>query len=251
MVYQDKVIFFNSQQAENLEPGQTPGTSRVIAVFSKDGTDAWTANLTATRTCYAVPTVFTGADGKDQIVSCNTGDGFFSLDPETGKRNWSTLPFKMRTVAATLVADGLVIGSNGSGGGGNYLVAIRPATDSVSKTPEAVYTLQKSNYVPSPVAVNGKLFFFTDKGIGNCVDLKTGELNWQQRISSGFSGSPVANQENIYIMDEDGNVYVIAASDKFKLIGKHPLGESSRATPAIWDNKLYFRTESKLFCVGK
>ena len=250
MVYKDKVIFYNSQQAEKVKPDQTPGRSRVIAVDAQSGADAWTTELTATRTCYAVPSVFTGADGKDQIVSCNTGDGFFSLDPETGSRNWATLPFRMRTVAATLVADGLVIGSNGSGGGGNYLVAIRPDQDSTHNPPQQVYQLQKANYVPSPVAVDGKLFFFTDKGIGNCVDLKTGDVHWQKRISSGFSGSPVANQQQIYIMDEDGKVFVIAASDEFKLISKHDLGQPSRATPAIWDNKIYFRTESKLFCVG-
>ena len=249
MVYKDKVIFFNSQQAQRVRPGTVPGKSRVIAVSCKDGSDVWTAPLTATRTCYAVPGVYQNDKGEDQLVSCNTGDGFFSLDPETGKRNWATLPFRMRTVASTLIADGLIIGSNGSGGGGIYLVAIRPDSQG-DQSPEKAYEIQRANYVPSPVAVDGKLFLFTDKGIAQCVDLQTGEMHWQKRLAKGFSGSPVATASHVYVMDEDGNLYVIAVSAEYQLVSKHPLGESTRATPAIADNRMYLRTDSRLICVG-
>jgi outer membrane protein assembly factor BamB len=248
MVYKDKVIFFNSQQAQEIRSG-SPGESRMIAVRCKDGTDVWTAPLTATRTCYCVPGVYKNAKGDEQLVCCNTGDGFFSLDPETGKRNWATLPFRMRTVASALIADGLIIGSNGSGGGGNYLVAIRPDNDG-DEPPEKAYEIQRANYVPSPIAVNGKLFLFTDKGIAQCVDLQTGKTHWEERLAKGFSGSPVATDDHVYVMDEDGNAYVIEVSATYRLVSKHALGESTRATPAIADNRIYFRTDSRLICVG-
>lgn len=248
MIYEDKVIFFNSQQAQQVRQG-SPGESRVIAVSCRDGSDIWTAPLTATRACYSVPGVYQDANGKNQLVCCNTGDGFFSLDPETGEQNWSTLPFRMRTVAATLVADGLIIGSNGSGGGGNYLVAIRPG-DTTTQAPKKAYEIQRANYVPSPIAVDGKLFLFTDKGIAQCVDLQTGKTHWQQRLAKGFSGSPVATAGHVYVMDEDGNLYVISVDKTYRLISKHALGESTRATPAIADNRLFLRTDSRLICVG-
>jgi len=249
MTYKDKLLFFNSQQAQKLKNGAEPGTSHMIAMSCKDGSDIWKAPLTATRTCYAVPCVFTNAKGEDQLISCNTGDGFFSLNPDSGKLNWSTLPFRMRTVASTLLADGLIIGSCGSGGGGNYLVAIRPDQEG-SAEPEKVYELQRANYVPSPVAVDGKLFLFTDKGIGQCFDLQTGKPLWQERIASGFSGSPVATKTHLYIMDESGMLYVIGAKKTYKLDAKHDLGEESRATPAIIKDRLFLRTESYLICVG-
>lgn len=248
MVYNDKVVFFNSQQAERVRRG-SPGESRMIAVRCQDGTDVWAAPLKATRSCYAVPSIFKNAQGQEQLVCCNTGDGFFSLNPETGKRNWATLPFRMRTVASTLVADGLIIGSNGSGGGGNYLVAIRPDETGKSE-PAKVYEIQRANYVPSPIAVDGKLFLFTDKGIAQCVNLQTGESQWQQRLAKGFSGSPVATAGHIYVVDEDGNLYVIEVSDKYHQVSKHALGESSRATPAIANDHIYVRTESRLICIG-
>lgn len=250
MTYKDKVVFFNSQQAQRVRRGQKPGESNMIAMACSDGAVIWKTPLKATRSCYAVPGIFQDSTGKEQLISCNTGDGFFSLDPENGTKNWSTLPFRMRTVASTLIVDGLVIGSTGSGGGGNYLVAIRPDPKG-ENPPEKVYELQRANYVPSPVAVDGNLFIFTDKGIGQCFDLQTGEMRWQERIAKGFSGSPIATKENIYIMDESGMLYTIAAKREYKLVSSHALGEASRATPAVANNRLFLRTESNLICVAK
>ncbi len=252
MVYKDKVIFFNSQQAERVGPGKTPGTSRVIAVNCADGSDAWEAPLKASRSCYAVPSVYSNDGGVDQLISCNTGDGFFSLDPSTGKRNWAVKPFEMRTVASMLIVDGMAIGSNGSGrGAGNYLVAMRLDKKSTTSPPAEVFTLRKANYVPSPVATSGMLFLVNDQGIATCVDLQTGTQHWQQRLSSGFSGSPVATSDHIYVMDESGKLFVLAASKEFKIVSQHDLGDSTRSTPAIWADKLYLRTDSHLICVGK
>ena len=250
MVHKDKVILFNSQQAQRLKPDQQPGKSRLIAVNRKDGSDAWETPLTTTRTCYSVPSLYVDDGGNEHIVSCNTGDGFFSIDPANGSKNWSLEPFKMRTVAAPLIADGLILGSNGSGGGGNYLVAIRP--DKTGKNaPEKVYEIQKANYVPSPVAIDGKLFLFTDKGIGRCFELQTGKLLWEERITSAFSGSPIATAKNIFVMDPDGEIFILEVSDKYKLVSKHDLGEESRATPAVANNRMFLRTKSHLICVGK
>ena len=249
MTYRDKLVFFNSQQAKKLPEGAAPGASTMIALSCKDGSDIWKTPLTPVRCCYGVPGIFTDKTGRDQLIGCNTADGFFSLDPETGDKNWSTLPFRMRSVATPLIADGLIIGSNGSGGGGNYLVAIRP--DEKGLNPEKAYQLQKANYVPSPVAVDGKLFLFTDKGIGRCVDLQSGELHWQERIAKGFSGSPVATRDHVYVVGESGKLYVIAVDSEYKLVSSVSLGEDSRATPAVAGNRLYLRTESRLICVGK
>lgn len=249
MTYQDKLVFFNSQQAKKLPEGATPGTSTMIALSCQDGSDIWKTPLTPTRCCYGVPGIYTDKTGQDQLIGCNTAEGFFSLDPETGDKNWSTLPFRMRSVASTLIADGLIIGSNGSGGGGNYLVAIRP--DEKGANPEKAYQLQRANYVPSPVAVNDKLFLFTDKGIGRCVDLQTGELHWQERVAKGFSGSPVATKSHVYVMDQSGKLYVVAAEKEYNLVSSMSLGEDTRSTPAIAGDRLYLRTESRLICVAK
>jgi outer membrane protein assembly factor BamB len=249
IIHGDHVIFCNSQSREQLPAGVAPGASRLIAVDRKTGEDAWSLELTTKRVCYGVPCLWRDADGNQQLVNCNTGDGFYSVDPATGVKNWSALPFKMRVVASPLVAGDLLIGSCGSGGGGNYLVAMKPGEVSTDVAAQPVYRVRQSNYVPSPIAVGDLLFVFTDKGIVQCMDLKTGEPHWKERLSSGFSASPVASGSQVYAVDEDGVVFVIKAAAAFEKLGKIPLGESTRATPMIANDRLYFRTRTKLICV--
>ena len=244
------VVFCHSQAAEQLPKGMEPGKSRLIAVNAKTGKDAWETDLTTRRVCYGVPSVWKNKEGQELLVNCNTGDGFYGVDPKTGDLSWSALPFKQRVVASPLVVDDLLIGSCGSGGGGNYLVAFRPDDKPTDGKAKPVYQVRKSNYVPSPIAVNGLLFVFSDKGIAQCVDLKTGEQYWEERLGRKFSSSPVADKNHVYAVDETGVVYVVKASKKFEQVSKFELGESTRASPMVMGDRLFFRSDSKLICVG-
>ena len=248
LVYEDKVIFVNSQQAQRLRRGVEPGQSRILAVDSKTGKDLWSTKLTTTAACYALPCVLKLPDQKAQLVGCNTGEGFYSIDPDDGKMNWKLSAFRLRTVASTLLAGDRLIGSCGSGGGGNRLVAIKPAADRAEKVFEIA---RNANYVPTPVAVGNLLFSFTDSGIVSCIDLKDGTVHWRERVSAGFSGSPVATDSFVYCIDESGNVFVLEAKDKYRKVSSNALGEASRSTPAIVGNRLLLRTRNHLICVSK
>ena len=250
MVYRDKVILINSQQADKLKPGQKPGVSRVIAVNASDGNDAWQRPLEAKRVCYGVPCIYKNAGGADQLIGANTCNGFYSIDPETGKMNWQTGDtFSMRVVASPLVAEDLVITTTGSGGGGNYLVAMRLSADATTP-PVEVYRIQSASYVPSPVVVGDLLFMFTDKGIVNCHDVKTGDLHWKKRASKGFNGSPVATKDYVYAVDEAGNIHVVAAQKEPLLEIVASMEQPARSTPAIVGNRIYFRSNSRLWALG-
>ncbi|MCA9064048.1 MAG: PQQ-binding-like beta-propeller repeat protein, partial [Planctomycetaceae bacterium] len=89
ILYQDLVILHNSQQANQLKEGEQPGDSRMMAFDRKTGELKWKHDLVSVNVCYSVPFIFTPADGgPDELVCCSTGNGFFSLDPLTGKENW-------------------------------------------------------------------------------------------------------------------------------------------------------------------
>jgi len=250
MVYQDKVILVNSQQAEKLKPGQVPGVSRVIAVNATDGSDAWQTPLETRRVCYGVPCVYQDAGGTDQLIGANTGNGFYSLDPESGKMNWQTGDtFTKRVVASPVLAGDLVMTTAGSGGGGNYLVAMRLGSE-VTTPPVEAYRIQSASYVPSPVVVGDLMFMFTDKGIVSCYEVATGKLHWKKRASKGFNGSPVATKDHIYAVDEAGNIHVVAAQKEPKLEIMASMEQPARSTPAIVGDRIYFRSNSRLWALG-
>ena len=48
-----------------------------------------------------------------------------------------------------------------------------------------------------------------------------------------------------------GEVIVVAASDKYQLLGRNALGEVSHSTPAISKGVIYLRSLSRLVAVGE
>lgn len=250
IVHRDKVILVDSQQATKLKQGKKPGVSRVIAVNVSDGSDAWQTPLETTRVCYGVPCVYQNARGTDELIGANTGNGFYSIDLETGKMNWQTGDtFTKRVVASPVLAGDLVLTTAGSGGGGNYLVAMKLNGDMTTPPVEA-YRIQNASYVPSPVVVGDLLFMFSDKGIVACYDVETGNLHWKKRASKGFNGSPVATKDHVYAIDEAGNIHVVSAQKEPQLEIVASMEQTARSTPAIVGDRIYFRSNSRLWALG-
>jgi outer membrane protein assembly factor BamB len=246
MLYKDLVILSNSQQANQLKEGQKPGDSYMMAFDRATGEERWRTPRKSVNVCYSVPCIYTPAGGKPELISTSTGNGMFSLDPDTGKENWTLDLFSMRTVSSPLLVGNILFGSTGSGGGGNYVVAVE-----AGNPPRELYRIKQSApYVPTSVAYGDLVFLWYDKGVVSCIDAKTGEEHWRERVGGGFSGSAVRAGDKVYCINEDGEVIVVAASKEFKLLGRNPLGEPSRATPAISGGRMYLRTYSHLFSIG-
>jgi outer membrane protein assembly factor BamB len=245
--FEDLVILSNSQQAEQLEPGQTPGQTSLCAFDAETGKMRWRSLRKTVRVCYFTPCIGRRPDGAPELICTSTADGVYSLDPRTGEENWKVADaFRMRVVSSPLLTDGIVFGSTGSGGGGNYVAAVQ-----TGENPRLLYQIDRSApYVPTVVAKDGLAFLFYDKGTATCIDVRSGTVHWRERLSSGFSGSPIIAEEKLYVIDDDGNVHVLAVSKEFRDLGVNPLGEPTRSTPAVAGGRLYFRTLSRLFSLG-
>lgn len=242
IVVEDMLVVSNLQMPSKEHGAET---SAVYAVNKNTGEEIWTSPRTSGKASYSVPCVRETKAGPELIL-CSTTHGMFGLDLKTGKENWSAKDvFSMRTVSSPVVVGKHVFGSNGSGAGGNYVVAI-----DLESRAEAFRVAKQAPYVPTPVANGDLLFLWYDKGIVTCIDANTNQQHWSKRVGGNYSGSPVRVGKHIYCIGEDGTVVVLAASEKYQLVSKVPLGEDSRSTPAISDGKLYLRTYSKLFSLG-
>ncbi|MBL4641221.1 MAG: PQQ-binding-like beta-propeller repeat protein, partial [Verrucomicrobiales bacterium] len=148
-------------------------------------------------------------------------------------------------------ADGLVIGTCGSGGGGNYLVALKPGSAAKGASPSVAYKLRRSiPYVPTSLAKDGLLFLWSDSGIVTCVRGKSGEIVWQERVEGRFFGSPVWAERRLFCISTTGKVVVLAATEKFRQIAVNDLGEPTHSTPALANGRLFLRTLGHLTCVA-
>ena len=247
MLYGGTVILANHQQGKDkLPPGGKPGISSMAAFDCKTGEPRWRTPRESTVAAYSVPCVL-NRNGRDELVCCSNAHGIFSLDPTTGKPLWEVKDaFSMRTVSSPAIAGGLVIGTTGSGGGGNYVVAVRPGDKA-----KVVYKIDRqAPYVPTPIEQGGLLYLWYDKGVVTCLEAETGEQVWQKRVGGNYSGSPIIAGDKLYCIDEEGEVVVLATGRTFKELGRNPLGEGSRTTPAVSEGRMFFRTDRKLFCLS-
>lgn len=252
IVYKDMVILHNSQQADKLGPGEEPGKSFMMAFDGRTGAEKWRTELVSRNACYSVPFIYAGEQG-DELVCSSTGNGIFSLDPMTGKKNWSVDDglFSMRTVGSPISAGGHIFGSTGSGRySSNYIVAVKPGNDAGLAYKISNSSNFKAPYVPCLLADGDLVFAMYDKGFASCINATTGEVHWTKRTGAALSGSPVRVGDRIFCIDEDGQLWCWAASQEYKVLGKSDLLESSRATPAIAHGRMYLRTDTHLICVG-
>jgi outer membrane protein assembly factor BamB len=223
-----------------------PETSRIVALDRQTGEIRWSTPRRSEVVSYSVPCIYEPPGLPPQLICCSTSHGICSLDPRTGDENWSREVFSMRTVSSPIVAGDYLVGTTGSGGGGNYVVVLKPGDE-----PQVAYEVRKqAPYVPTPVAQGPLLFLWSDKGIVTCLRTADGSQVWQERVGGNYSGSPVLIGDRLLCIDEDGVVVVLAAAEQFQLLGKTPLGEASRSTPAAANGQLLLRTYSHLYSVG-
>lgn len=248
-IYGSMVLLMNSQQADQLKQGQSPGKSRMIAVDRHSGETIWETPLVATKSCYGIPAIHGEGDAA-QIIDANTGNGMFGMDPKTGKILWSLKVFEMRVCGTPVIAGDVAVGSSGSGGGGNHLVAVR-IPKSKDEQPSQIYRIDRgAPYVPTPVVRGDRMYLASDDGFASCIEVQTGKQIWFKRIGGNFGASPVLIGDKLLLISLSGKATILKASDDFQKLGEFDLGGPVGATPAYSNGRLLLRVGDELRCLG-
>ena len=242
IVCQDQVILANEQD----------GPSFVIAVEAATGQARWKTPRDATRASYSTPCLYQPRDGTPALIFSSQSHGIYGVEPESGKVLWELADaFDKRVVSSPVMAAGVIIGACGSGGGGNAIVAVRPGEPATNQKASLAYAILKSApYVPTSVCVGKLLFLWGDDGVVSCVQAASGEVTWQERLGRHFFSSPVCVDNRLFCVSTTGEVVVIRASDRFELLARNALGETTHSTPAVAGGRMYIHTSKHLVSVG-
>jgi outer membrane protein assembly factor BamB len=95
--------------------------------------------------------------------------------------------------------------------------------------------------------VGGELYLVSDRGQFSCVDAKSGEVVWDEKLKGSYSASPMVADGNLYLTSEEGKGTLIKAGRKKEILGEFDLGEKTFASFAAADGALYVRTETQLY----
>ncbi len=247
MLYGDMVIVSLMQLGNSGKADRPHGNSRLVALDSSTGQLRWETPRESDVAAYGVPCLYTAADGQELLICSSSAHGIAAHDPATGQQVWAHQVFNMRTVSSPVLAGPYILGSSGSGGGGNTVSALDPN----GGQPKLAWRMERqASYVPCPVTCEDKVFIWYDKGIVSCLDIASGQVLGQKRIGGNFFGSPIRVGDRLLAISEEGDLVVVSADVELNVLGRSPLGEGSQSTPAVAGGILYLRTYSHLIAVG-
>jgi len=228
----------------------------LIALDAKDGKEFWRTQRKDVPT-WSTPTIAT-SKGRTQII-VNGWKEIAGYDFSDGHELWHRKEGGDIPVPTPILASQMVILTSGHG---RYrpMRAVRLdasgdiTPSSIDETNQAVAwcDAHHGNYLQTPIVV-GDLLWGNLDGVTSCFDVKTGDMQYNERIGGGgqgFTSSPVAANGKIYFTGEQGDVFVVPASKEFSVLATNKLGGLCLSTPAISEGTIYFRTVDKLVAVG-
>jgi outer membrane protein assembly factor BamB len=179
-----------------------------------------------------------------------------AFDPETGGRFWTCDGLNPLIYASPIYADGLVVAMGGFFGSA---IAVKPGGKGDVTETQRVWREEraKKNRCGSGVVVDGHIFLVNMEGFGECIDLKTGQQLWEERMpKKGAKGdswsSPLLAGDRIYAVNQSGDVTVLKASSKFEVVAVNTIGdETTNASLVPCDGELLLRTHKHLWCISE
>ena len=209
---------------------------------------------------WSTPGVYEQAGAKRLVF--NSSRWVRALDPRDGREIWrvnNEAKGAWDRVPTPFAADGLVIVAGG--GGDRPMFAVKSdaageltlAADQASNSSIAWITDKGSPYMPTPIVYRGLVYVCASNGVVSVYRATDGTPVYQARLATGagpFSASPVAADGRIYFASEGGDVFVVAAGEKFDLISRNQMDAPCFATPALARGLIVIRTSNAVYGIG-
>ena len=100
----------------------------------------------------------------------------------------------------------------------------------------------------TPLLIGDLLYVVNRAGIMTCLEVKTGEVVWKERLDGEYSASPIFAKGRIYLFNEDAVCTVIRPGRTFEVIAVNSLEQQQLlASPAVDGNAFIVRTAANLY----
>lgn len=242
---------------QNLMIFHLDGSDRqsVVALFKDTGEIAWQTKRSGEmrenpqfQKSYSTPIIHT-MNQKPVLISCGA-DWVYGYNPRTGEELWK---LKYGILGFSNVSRPI------AGHDMFYLstcfmkAEIHAYRYEGLDTPELVWKMTKgAPKMPSPLLVGKQLYVMNDGGILTCVDARTGELHWRERIGGEFSSSPTFANGLLYFSDREGKTIVIKPGKELKVIAENQIdGTAHMASITPYQNSFLLRSEKGLYRIGE
>jgi outer membrane protein assembly factor BamB len=224
----------------------------VVALNKTDGKEVW--RVGGIDDSWSTPLLVELADGATELV-VSMKNKVLGINPDDGAKLWECDSVRDYVCPSVIAHQGVVFVS---GGRSPYTLAIRAGGRGDVSDTHKVWDLRKATKVPTPIYHDGHLYWIDQKGMAVCVDAKTGDVVYQERLRIDGAGdrvyaSLVEAGGKLYAVTRSDGTIVFGAGKEFREIARNRLDDESvfNGTPAVLDGTLLIRSDRYLYCIGK
>ncbi len=238
VVFEDLVFVNASIESETL-----------YALNKSTGEVVWKADSIIRS--WTTPCVAAAPGGGHEVV-LNQTDEILAFDPRTGEKLWMCEAIDDYVVPVPIAHDGVVYCL---GGRSNRAVAVKLGGRGDVTETHRLWRVSTGANVTSPVYFEGRIYWSSDKAIAYCLDAKTGEIVYRERLPTRarIYASIVRAGDWFYITTRDAGVVVAKAEPEFAEFARNEIETDSgmlNASPAIGDDVMLLRTDTYLYAIG-
>jgi len=232
--------------------------SFLVALDKRSGDELWRVPREE-ESNWSTPFVWKNKH-RTELVTAGGGK-MRAYDPSDGHLLWELNGVNGRCSATPVGTDELLyVGVGGGRGGPGPLVAIRAGAkgemtlgDEQSSSGIAWSVPRGGPPLASPLVYRDCLYILDQRGgIVSCYDANTGQQHYKKRLEGarGFTASPWAYDGKVFLLDEDGQTFVLDAGEELKLLAVNKLDDAFWSSVAVAGDRLLLRGVNYLYCIG-
>ncbi len=190
-------------------------------------------------------------EGKEQVLM-SWPRRLAAYDPANGKELWTCAGLNPLVYTSPIAEGESVVAMGGFGGSA---IGVRAGgSGDITESRRLWHHPRSPQRIASGAIHEGRIYIHNDPGTAMCLDLKTGEALWTERLKgegkSGTNWSSVMLAEgNCYTITQGGDCFVFKAGPTFELVSMNPLGEPSNSSVVPSNGELFIRTHAALWCI--
>ncbi len=229
----------------------------LYALDAQTGREVWRKDLSQTGLSFSTPIVAEQPDGRAELV-ISVPSVVWGLDPQTGQQLWSARTgIDDDMIPSPVVHDGVAY-IHGGGPRHHGSLAVRLGGRGDITDTHIVWSGKNVASPPSPVIVDGLMYWVDAYGQACCVETATGALRYREKLPVverfAVYASAVAAEGRIYVVTRKGGTFVLPARPELQILAHNHFASDPgdfNASPAISNQRLFLRSNRFLYGIKK
>lgn len=237
VLYKDLVIVNASVESKSL-----------VALSKKDGKEVWRQKGMVMS--WNTPNLVKLPNGKTGLV-VSVKNRIKAFDPQTGKPLWDCQGVRDYVCPSIVSKDGVIYCI---GGRKSQAFAVKAGGKGDVTKSHTVWEAKVGANVSSPVAYGEYLFWASDRNRkAYCLRLKDGKQMYEVKFPGQPYASTIIADGKQYVVTRRGGTVVLGTNPKYEQLAINKISDRGQfnASPAVANGKLYLRSDTSLYCIGK